>query len=243
MASVSSSASAGGSHLGANKPLPGTDWLLLASVAGIAVAIIRILMFTPVEIRQGLAQKIFYVHVPAATISLYIAVIPMSISSVMYLWLKDDRLDRIAESFAEVALMFLSIVLVTGPFWGKTIWGTWWQWEARLTSTLFLWFVLVGYLVLRGAIDQPEARARLSAVIGSMAGLLVPFIHLTVYLFNTLHPMPVVLKPDAPSLPPDMLKTLLMSFLAFSFFYVALLRNRFRWATAHDAQMQLEDLR
>ena len=107
-------------------------------------------------------------------------------------------MDRIAETLAETGIVFLSVVLGTGPFWGKTIWGTWWQWEARLTSTLFLWFVLVGYLVLRGAIDERETRARLSAIIGAMAGLLVPFIHLTVYMFNTLHPKPVVLKPEAP---------------------------------------------
>ena len=116
----------------------------------------NVLLFTPAELRQGLAQKIFYIHVPAAITGLYFSVIPMAIVSGIYLWLKDERLDRIAESLAEVALVFVAVVLCTGPFWGKPIWGTYWQWEARLTSTLFLSFVLIGYLVMRGAIEQPR---------------------------------------------------------------------------------------
>jgi hypothetical protein len=103
-----------------------------------------------------------------------------------------------------VALVFLSVVLLTGPVWGKPIWGTWWSWDARLTLTLFLWFVVVGYLVLRGAIDDRAQRARYSAVLGLLAVLLVPFIHLSVYMFRTLHPMPVVLKPERSGLPPEM---------------------------------------
>jgi heme exporter protein C len=243
MTSVSPSATMRGAPVSTTDRGRGIDWLLVAAITAIVATMVRILMFTPIEERQGIAQKIFYVHVPAATISLYLACIPMAIASVLYLWIKDDRLDRAAETFAETGIVFLSVVLGTGPFWGKTIWGTWWQWEARLTSTLFLWFVLVGYLVLRGAIDEREARARLSAIIGTMAGLLVPFIHLTVYMFNTLHPKPVVLKPDAPSLPPEMLTTLLISFAAFALFYAALLRMRYRWATQNDLQQQLEDSR
>ncbi|MEO7359330.1 MAG: cytochrome c biogenesis protein CcsA [Gemmatimonadaceae bacterium] len=221
----------------------GIDWLLVLAFIAIAAATVRSLMFTPVEVRQGVAQKIFYVHVPAAVIALYVSCIPSAIASLMYLWLKDERLDRVAESLAEVGLVFLTMVLASGPFWGKTTWGTWWQWDARLTTTLFLWFVLVGYLVMRSSIDEPEARSRLSAVLGVMIGLLVPFIHLTVYLFPTIHPQPVVLAPERPKLPSEMLITLLAGFGAFVVLYAALVRRRYHWTTARDLQQQLEDSR
>jgi heme exporter protein C len=134
----------------------------------------------------------------------------------------------------------MTVVLITGPMWGKPIWGTWWTWDARLTLTLFLWFVFVGYLILRGAIDDAATRARYSAVLGVLGALLVPFIHLSVYLFRTLHPMPIVLKPGRPSLPGSMLVTLAMSILSFSLLFVALLRARYRLAETLDA-LEAED--
>ena len=90
------------------------------------------------------------------------------------------------------------IVLTTGPIWGKPIWGTWWTWDARLTLTLFLFFLFVGYMALRSALADPSERARFSAVVGIMGMILVPFVHLSVYFFRTLHPQPVLLKPSAP---------------------------------------------
>lgn len=222
-------------------PAQGFDWLMLAALLAVAAATVRVLMYTPMEATQGLAQKIFYLHVPAAVISLYISCIPSAIASLVYLWLKDARVDRLSESLAEVGLLFLTLVLASGPFWGKTQWGTWWQWDARLTSTLFLWFVLVGYLVMRDAIEQPEDRARLSAVLGALIGLLVPFIHLTVYMFPTIHPDPVVLAPEKPKMSSEMLVTLLFSTLAYLVLYAALLRKRYRWATMRDMQRQYEE--
>jgi heme exporter protein C len=113
-------------------------------------------------------------------------------------------------------------------------------WEARITSTLFLWLLVLGYLVLRGAVESPESRARLSAVMGALAALLVPFIHLTVKLFRGMHPQPVVLKPEKPSMPPEMLATFLMATVAFLLLFFALLRMRMRWATLRDARAALE---
>jgi heme exporter protein C len=127
----------------------GVDWVLVVAVLSCIGVIVRALFFTPVDAMQGIAQKIFYIHVPAATVGLYLACGLVAIASLMYLWIKDPRLDRVAESSAEVALVFLSIVLATGPLWGKPIWGTWWTWDARLTSTLFLWFWILAYLVAR----------------------------------------------------------------------------------------------
>jgi heme exporter protein C len=200
-------------------------WILAAAVA-VAAVYVRVIWFTPPEATQGLAQKIYYLHLPAA-LNAYIAFGVVAIMSIVYLWLRDPRVDRVAESSAEVGLLFTTVVLTTGPIWGKPIWGTWWTWDARLTLTLFLWFIYAGYIVLRGAILEPETRARYSAVLGILGALLIPFIHMSVYLFRTLHPMPIVLKPDRPSLPPEMLRTLLFSFAAFFLVYVALLRARY----------------
>src|SRR5438876_5178578 len=211
------------------KPTP----LSIAAAVGIVVTYIRAIYFTPIEAIQGPAQKIFYVHAPSAWVA-FLAFGVVGFTSVLYLWLRDDRLDRVAESSAEVGLVFTTVVLITGPLWGKPIWGTYWTWDARLTLTLFLWFIYVGYIVLRGAIESRSMRARYSAVLGILGAFLIPFIHLSVYLFRTLHPMPIVLKPSAPSLPSEMLTTLLVSFLSFTLLYAAFLRARYRLATERD---------
>src|SRR5512135_2618025 len=186
--------------------------LILTALALVGVVGVYILAqaFTPIEARQGLAQKIFYVHAPSAWACL-LAFALTGITGGLYLWLRDPRLDLFSEASAEVGLVFGTIVLTTGPIWGKPIWGTWWTWDARLTLTLFLYFLFVGYMALRNALADPSERARFSAVVGILGLFLVPFVHLSVYLFRTLHPQPVVLKPSTPSLPWEMLRTLLTS--------------------------------
>ena len=219
------------------------DLLLAAGALAVIGALVRAIWFTPIEAKQGAAQKIFYVHVPSAFIALYVAFGLLAVSSALYLWLRDVRLDRLAESTAEVGLVFISVTLVTGPLWGKPIWGTWWTWDARLTSTLFLWFLVLGYLLLRASHDDRATRARYSAVLGLLTAILIPFIHLTVYLFRTLHPRPIVLKPSAPSLPPEMLTTLLLSVAAFLLLFAGLLRARYRFATERDTLPESEEVR
>ena len=213
-----------------NRPTP----LTLAAIVAVLAAMARAIFFTPLEAVQGPAQKILYVHAPAAWVA-FLAFGVVALVSIVYLWLRDDRLDRIAESSAEVGVVFTTVVLVTGPLWGKPVWGTYWTWDARLTLTLFLWFVYVGYLLLRGAVEDPAMRARYSAVLGILGALLIPFIHLSVYLFRTLHPLPVLMKPGAPSMPHEMLITLLAAFAAFTLLYAALLRTRYRYAVERDA--------
>jgi heme exporter protein C len=222
------------------RPTRTIDGVLLAGLIAVAGAVTRAIWFTPVEARQGLAQKIFYIHVPSAFVALYIAFGLLALSSGLYLWLRDPRLDRMAESAAEVGLVYMTVVLLTGPIWGKTVWGTWWTWDARLTLTLFLWFLVLGLLLLRQSIDERTMRARYSAVLGLLAAILVPFIHLSVYLFRTLHPRPIVLKPSAPSLPGSMLTTLILSFCAFVLLFIGLLRMRYRWATERDELLVAE---
>ena len=139
---------------------------------------------------------------------------------------------------AEVGLAIGLVVLSSGPIWAKPIWGTWWTWDARLTSTLFTVLLFVGYQVLRGALTDPDVRARYSAVIGILALILVPFIHVSVYLFRTLHPMPVVMKPSAPSLPAVMLATLLFSFGVFTLLFIGFFSQRYALAVLRDLKDQ-----
>jgi heme exporter protein C len=206
----------------------------LLALAGVYV---RALVFTSIERFQGPAQKIFYVHAPAAWSAL-LAFSVTGLLSAAYLWLRDRRLDLVASASAEVGLAFSCIMLTTGPIWAKPIWGTWWTWDARLTSTLFIFLLFVGYEVLRGAMTDPEVRARYCAVIGVLGLVLVPFIHMTVYLFRTLHPDPVVMKPGAPSLPGDMLVTLLTSFGVFTLLYLGFLAQRYALAVLRDLKDQ-----
>lgn len=211
--------------------------LALTTVAllGLAGVYVMALQFTPVERLQGPAQKIFYVHAPAAWAALMAFAI-VGIVSILYLWLRDERLDHFAAASAEVGLAFSCVMLTTGPIWAKPIWGTWWTWDARLTFTLFLFFLFLGYLTLRSALTDPSERARFSAVVGILGMLLVPFVHLSVYLFRTLHPQPVLMKPSAPSMPPEMLQTLLTSFAFFTLLYLGFAITRYGIALVRDAQ-------
>ena len=217
------------------------DWFALVAVAIMAAAYARAIWFTPAEMLQGYAQKILYVHAPAAWVA-FLAFGLTAFAGAFWLFLRDPRLDRFAESSAEVGVIFTTAVLVTGPLWARPIWGTWWTWDARLTLTLFLWFVYLGYLVLRGVLPEPETRARLSAVLGILGALLIPFIHLSVYLFRTMHPMPVVANPDGFQMPLVMVKTFFFAFFAFTLLYVALVRARYALATDRDAVEAAEHL-
>lgn len=209
--------------------------MTVIAVLAIAACAVRALLFTPTERAQGLAQKIFYLHVPAAW-SAFLAFILVGIVSGLYLWLNDRRLDLFAEASAETGTVLTAIVLITGPIWGKPIWGAWWVWDARLTSTLFLFFIFVGYHSLRAAVHDAADRARFSAVLGIMGALLVPFIHLTVYMFRTQHPMPVVARPDGPTLPGSMLLTLMLSLGAFTLLYLGWTTLRYGIGRVHEAR-------
>lgn len=223
------------------------SWLSATAAAAVALTVIRVFAFTPIEAVQGPAQKIYYIHVPAAWVA-FLAFFLVAVASAVYLWLRDIRLDRFAESSAEVGVVFTTVVLTTGPLWGKPIWGTYWTWDARLTSTLFLWFIYVGYIVLRGAVDDPSLRARYSAVLGILGAFLIPFIHMSVYMFRTLHPMPILGQPAAlardsnPALPSEMRNTMLLALLSFTLLYVAFLSARYKLATARGiAEAEVRD--
>ncbi|MEX0874780.1 MAG: cytochrome c biogenesis protein CcsA [Actinomycetota bacterium] len=216
--------------------------LPLVAVALVAVALGLAFFYAPTEAVQGDVQRLFYIHAPTAWV-MYLAFIIVAAASVMVLARRDDweRWDRIAVAAAEVGLLFISLVLAVGPIWGHRVWGTWWVWDARLTSTLILWVVYAGYLIFRATSAPGERRARLSAVIGLVGALDIPVVHFAVYWWRTQHPVPTVLRTGGPELPGNMLLTLLVSLAAFTVLFGALLVMRLRIEEARQRVDQLAE--
>ncbi|CAN5642418.1 cytochrome c biogenesis protein CcsA [soil metagenome] len=202
-----------------------------AGFAVLAAAVIlyafwMIFFYVPTERSMGIVQRIFYVHVPSAWVA-FLAFGIVALCSAGYLWLRDERLDAIAVSAAELGTIFTTIVLITGPLWGRIAWGAWWVWEPRLTLTLLLWFIYVGYFMLRGATDNVEQGKRFGAVLGIVGAFNIPLIHMSVQWFRSLHPQPVILRPEGPQADPEIVQTLLVSLLGFTLAFFALLLYRY----------------
>lgn len=204
-------------------------WATRMTVVGgllVLVALWMVFFYAPTEREMGIIQRIYYIHVPTAWLG-ELAIGILALCSIGYLWLRDDRLDAIALSAAELALVFLTATLLAGPLWAKVAWGTWWVWDARLSFTLVLWFINVGYFMLRGAADSPEQGKRFAAILSLVAAADVPLIHMSVYWFRTQHPKPVVMNPEGPTASAEIVQTLLFSTLAFTILFVGLLLHRY----------------
>ena len=204
----------------------GAAGLTLLGLAGLIALYWLSFFWVSTEASQGIAQRIFYVHVPAAWTA-FMAVGIAALCSGVYLWLRDDRLDRAAAAAAEGGLVFATIVITTGPLWGKIAWGTYWTWEPRLTLTLLLWFIFLGYFMVRNATEDPDRGKRFAAVVAIVGALDIPFIHVSVLWFRSLHPEPVVARVDGPSLPGDMLVTLLFGVATFTVIFFGLFLFRY----------------
>jgi len=135
----------------------------------------------------GPLQRIFYFHVPSAWVA-YLAFAVVFIGSIAYLRTGARRWDLLAHGAAEIGVIFTSLVLITGPIWARPVWGTWWQWDARLTSALVMWLTYVGYLFLRGLATNQSEAGRLAAIVGIVGFVNVPIVHFSVYWWRTLHP-------------------------------------------------------
>ena len=196
-------------------------------------ALYAALLYAPTERIQGDVQRIFYFHVPLAWTS-YLAFAVVFVTSCAYLVRRAPLMDAIARSSAEVGLLLTTLMLITGSLWARPIWGTWWSWDARLTTTLLLWFIYVGYLMLRSSIDDEQRAARYAAVLGIIGALDIPVIHQSVVWWRSLHPESVVLASGGPAMPASMLTALGISLVAFTVLYVVLvtLRTRLELARA-----------
>ncbi len=205
----------------------GRDYALAAiTLVSMLAALYAGLIYAPTERSQGDVQRIFYVHVPLAW-NAYLAFLVVFAASIGYLWRRSAWFDALAHASAEIGLVFTTLVLITGSLWARPIWGTWWSWDARLTTSLVLWFIYVGYLLVRGSVIDERRGARYAAVIGIIGFIDVPIIHQSVVWWRTLHPESIVLAPGGPAMPASMLLSLGWSLLAFTLLYVYLLRLRF----------------
>jgi len=180
----------------------------------------------PGERTMGVVQRIFYFHVPSALCA-FLGVGLCAAFSALYLWRKDDRWDLLAHASAELATLFCTIVLVTGPIWARPVWGVWWTGEVRLTSTLVLWLILVGYLVLRSSAENADQAARWGAVVAIIAALDIPIIYKSVEWWRGLHPR-VLRATGGQGLDPAMEKTLLLCSVTFFLLFAYLLGQRYR---------------
>jgi heme exporter protein C len=208
---------------------------LLGAAAGLVLILTLLAAFyyAPMERTQGHAQRIFYIHLPIIWVA-YGAFFVVFITSGLYLWRQRPSLDHVAHASAEIGFLFTSLVLVTGSIWARPIWGTWWSWDARLTTTLILWFIYGAYLTLRGVTDDRRS-APLAAVLGIIGFLVIPIVHQSVVWWRTLHPRSIVLAEGGPAMPPAMLLTMALSLLAFSLLYVWLLVNRVKLVQLEQA--------
>lgn len=217
--------------------------ILLGWVATVlvAVTVAMVFLYAPADQVQGDAQRIFYLHLPAAWLA-YLSFFIIFVSSIAYLLRRDQRWDRLARSAAELGFVFTTVVLLTGSIWGRPIWGTWWTWDARLTTTLILWFIYLAYFMLRSYVGDPERGARYAAVLGIVGFVDVPIIHMSVRWWRTLHPQPIVVRAEGPNMPDAMLYTLAVSLSAFMVLYAFLLVEKYRVERMKDelAQLQVE---
>ncbi len=189
------------------------------------LALYMIFIYVPTEKVMGIVQKIFYFHVSLG-LNTFLAFTIVFIYSVLYLVKKKDKYDIIAYAAAEVGVVFCSLVLITGPIWAKPIWGTWWTWDSRLTTTLILWFIFIAYLMLRANASSRTQRANFAAVYGIVGFIDVPIVYMSIHWWRTIHP--VVIKASGIALATEMKNTLYISLIAITCVFFIFLRLRIR---------------
>ena len=191
------------------------------------LAIFMTFVYVPTEADQGIVQRIFYFHVPCAWVA-FGAFGLVAIAGIFYLWLGQQVWDDLGYAAAEIGMVFCTLVLITGSIWAKPIWSTWWTWDSRLTTTLILWLLYGGYLMLRAMADDTPQVARYAAVIGIVAVADVPVVIVSVRLWRTIHPAVLITRQGSHGLEdPRMVATLLIALAAFTALFVWLLMLRF----------------
>ena len=202
------------------------DAVLLVVAGGLVI------FYAPADAVEGIVQKIFYLHVPAA-IAAYLAFAAVLVGGLVFLWNESPAADRLARAAAEVGLVLTTVMLVTGSIWARPIWGSYWVWwDPRLVSTLVLWLIYAGYLMVRRIAAPGRQAARFGAVVGIVGFIDVPIVHFSVTWWRTIHPPIDTAAPS--SLPPEMLATFAVSMLAVILCAAILVGYRYRVETLRD---------
>ena len=184
------------------------------------------LFVAPTEQTMGEVQRIFYYHVPSAWVA-GLCFLVNFLASVAYLVKRNSTADALAAASAEVGVVFCTIVLITGPIWGRPVWGIWWTWDARLTTTLVLWLIYVSYLILRRFASGSQTQT-LAAVLAIFGFVDVPIVYMSIRWFRTQHPSPVIGGGENSGLDPTMLHAFFWNLLAFTCVGIIMVMARFR---------------
>ena len=206
--------------------------LALLTLCLLTYALYEGLVAAPTEQTMGEVQRIFYYHVPSAVTAFTLFLINFA-ASIIYLARRSPRADALAVSTAEVGVVFCTVVLVTGPLWARPVWGIWWTWDARLTSTLLLWLIYISYLILRRYSTSGQTPV-IAAVLAVFGFLDVPFVYMANRLFRTQHPQPVYFGGPGSGADPRMTFALLMNMAAFFAFAALVVWLRFRLERARE---------
>jgi heme exporter protein C len=189
-------------------------------------ALFMVFAYVPTEAQQGIVQRIFYFHVSCAWVA-FAAFGLVAIAGCFYLWFGQKIWDDLACAAAETGMLFCSLVLITGSLWARPIWGAWWTWDSRLTTTLILWLLYAAYLILRVMADELPQVGRLAAVVGIVAAADIPVIVVSVRLWRTIHPAVIITRQGSHGLEdPRMIATLLVAFIAITVLWIWLLMLR-----------------
>jgi heme exporter protein C len=224
----------------------GTRLLGWATLVTLALTAVMALVVTPADAVQKDAVRLLYLHVPTAWVAMYLSFGITTLASVLWLWqrTRSDTWDLLAGASAEIGVVFIGLTLAVGSIWGRTTWGVWWTWDARLTSTAVLFVLYLGYLAVRRVPAAPDVRAKRAAIVGIAAFLDVPLVHNAVTWWRTLHQEATLLSPRRlgdPEIHGSMAWTLVLGVLAFTLLYGWLLAHRFRLA-AMEARLEDEGL-
>ena len=204
-----------------------TPWFAVPAALLLVAGVGAGLVFAPPDYQQGDAFRIIYLHAPAAWLSLMCYTLMAVAAAIGLIW-RIKLAHAFAAATAPIGASFALLCLATGSLWGRPMWGTWWVWDARLTSQLIEFFLYLGYIALRSAYDDLQRADRASALLAVVGVVNVPIIHFSVYWWNTLHQGSTVLRSGGPAMPPSMLVPLLMSFAGFTLFYAAIVCVRLR---------------
>ena len=203
------------------------------SLAGMVASAIMSLVVAPPDATQGDVQRLMYVHVPAAWLA-YLSFFVVFVCSIAYLKTKRVRFDRVAHASAEIGVLFTALTVVVGALWGKPVWGTYWTWDPRLTTTAIMLLMYVGYLAVRRLPDNPVRRARWAAVVGIVAFADIPIVQLSVEWWRSLHQGPTIRLLGESTIAPIMLAALLVAVAAFTVLYAYLMAVRLRVGRLED---------
>ena len=206
---------------------PILPWTSVAALVAILLALYFGIFDSPADYQQGETVRIMYVHVPAAWMALF-AYTLMALASGSFLIWKHPLADLSAQAAAPIGAGFTAIALVTGAFWGQPMWGTWWVWDARLTSVLILFFLYLGYMALVNGFDDPERGSRMGAILALVGFVNVPIIKFSVDWWNTLHQPASISRLDAPAIDTSMLIPLLLMAIGFKLFFISILILRIK---------------